>query len=264
MAVGGAGGRPVVLVFAGLDPSGGAGIQADIETIGALGGHAAPIVTALTVQDTTDVHACRPVAADLVAEQARVVMADLDVRAIKVGLLAGLGVLEAVAAICREHASIPLVVDPVLAAGGGRELSDARLRRALLDELLPEALLVTPNGPELRALAGTSDADEAVGRLFATGCRHVLVTGGHAAGETVVDRLHDRNGPVTDWRSPRRPGEYHGTGCTLASAIATGLALGHPLPEAVSDAITFVQGAIARAYRVGRGQGVLGRVKRKE
>ncbi len=250
--------RPAVLVLAGLDPSGGAGIQADIGTIMALGVHAAPVVTVLTVQDTVDVRACRPVDPALIVEQASVVLADLDVRAIKIGLLGEPSVLEAVAGICRLRPEIPVVLDPVLTAGGGYALGGSALRRVLFDTLLPMASIVTPNGPELHALSGLpASDDEAARRLLATGCRHVLVTGGHGAGETVVDVLHDRNGPVVSWESPRRPGRFHGTGCTLASAIAAGLAQDRPVTDAVGAAVDFVQRAIGRAYRVGRGQLVL-------
>ncbi len=250
--------RPSVLVFAGLDPSGGAGIQADIGAIAAMGAHAAPVVTASTVQDTVDVRACRPADPAHVVEQAEVVLADLDVRAIKIGLLGDPDVLDAVAEICRRNRGLPVVLDPVLAAGGGRTLCRRETRRRLLDELLPLSALLTPNGPEARTLGGAASTQEAVRVIIERGCPHVLVTGGHDDTDgIVVDRLHGREGLMGTWRSPRLGGAFHGTGCTLASAIAAGLALGVPLTTAVGSAIGLVQRALANAYRVGRGQLVL-------
>lgn len=241
--------RPVVLCFSGLDPSGGAGLQADIETIAALGGHAAVICTALTVQDSQRVHGFVAVDAALQRQQAEAVLADLPVAAIKLGMLATAATAAMVAAILRAHPALPVVLDPVLAANSGAPLAGEELRAALL-ELLPLTTVITPNTPELYRLAGGEPGQDAVRVLGALGARQILLTGGHEPGEILVNRLFDATVQEL-YRSerPRLAGEFHGSGCTLASAIATGLAAGLPLVAAVQQAEAFVATALARADR---------------
>lgn len=244
--------KPIVLVLAGGDPTGGAGIQADIEAIGALGGHAAPVICAVTAQDTRNVSQVYPLPETWVLAQAEAVLGDLPVAAIKIGLLGSLENLRVTARIIRRAGEVPVVLDPVLAAGGGRELSDDALRRAIVEELLPLVTVLTPNGPEARRLSGLPELAGAAARLLEHGCGHVLLTGGHEPGGTLINTLH---GPASQsWSWPRLPGEYHGSGCTLASALAVGLAQGLSVPVAAERAQAFTWRSLAEAFSPGRGQ----------
>jgi len=250
---------PVVLSIAGHDPVGGAGIQADIETALALGCHPATAVACLTVQDTTNVAELVPIDPELVAKQAIAVLADLPVRAIKVGLLGSAAVASAVADVLAETGDVPVVVDPVLAAGGGRDLADAELIAALLGALLPRATLATPNSDEARRLTGHDEPADQAAALLRTGCRAVLLTGGHEPGERLVNRLYRPGQPERTFETPRLPGRFRGTGCTLATAIAAGLAQGLALEESVQRAMTFTSAAVRAARPLGHGQWILDR-----
>lgn len=246
---------PVVLVIAGNDPSGGAGLAADIQAITAAGAHPAPVVAALTVQDTRDVRHVQAVEAALVVEQARTVLADMPVAAIKLGLLADAAVGRALAQLLKGHASLPLVIDPVLAASGGGQLAADALLEVYLQELFPLASLITPNAAESRRFAPAA-ADPA-GRaqvLLATGARHVLVKGADEDSPDVRNHLFGRDGFHRESIWPRLPHSYHGSGCTLASAIAARLALGHAMPDAVQDAQRYTHDALRRGWQPGRGQ----------
>jgi hydroxymethylpyrimidine kinase/phosphomethylpyrimidine kinase len=240
--------RPVVLCLSGLDPSGGAGLQADIETVAALGGHAAVACTALTIQDSQRVHGFTPVAPALVLRQAEAVLADLPVAAVKLGMLGSAAMAAAIAGLLARHPQLPVVLDPVLAANSGGPLAEGDMEAALL-QLFPLATIVTPNTPEARRLAGTTDLVEAVSVLRGRGAAHLLLKGGHEAGAQLVNRLYGPHGLLAESRRPRLPGEYHGSGCTLAAAIAAGLAAGLALPAAVARAENFVARALAQADR---------------
>lgn len=239
--------RPVVLCFSGLDPSGGAGLQADIETIASLGGHAAVVCTALTTQDRNRVYDFLPVDPALINTQARTVLADLPVAAIKLGMLGSAATAAMLVQLLSDFPGIPVIIDPVLAANSGGNLASGDLQQSLLD-LLPLATLVTPNTVEARRLAGTQDLDEAI-RNLQSRCQHVLVKGGHEAGESIINRLYSSDGLVLESHIPRLPGEFHGTGCMLASAIACLVAQGKRLPRAVSRAELLVGHALALADR---------------
>jgi len=244
---------PVVLIIAGNDPSGGAGLAADIQAVSAMGAHPAPVATALTVQDTRDVH--RVVAADpgLVAEQAQLVLEDLPVAAVKLGLLASAAVGRAVAALLRGR-TLPLVVDPVLKASGGGRLADDELLQVYMQELFPLATLVTPNGHEARRLA--PQALDAAGRaeaLLKTGATHVLIKGADEATAEVHNALYGAGGH-RDYTWPRLPGVYHGSGCTLASGIAGLLAKGVPLTAAVEQAQRYTWETLKQGWQLGHGQ----------
>lgn len=248
---------PVVMIIAGNDPSGGAGMAADIQAVSALGGHPAPVLTALTVQDTRNAYRVDAVAAALVAEQARAVLADLRVRAIKIGLLANREIGEAVADLLADHPSIPVVLDPVLVAAGGAALAEEALTTTLLKRLLPAATLLTPNALEIRRLAGdTGDRDSRAQTLLRHGCRYVLTKGGDEDTPGVENVLYGRDGLVESFRWRRLPYQYHGSGCTLASAIATLIARGRPMPAAVAEAQRYTWQALQQAYRPGNGQHV--------
>lgn len=249
-----------VLIIAGSDPSGGAGIQADIKTVTALGGYAMAAVTALTVQDTLGVYRVEPVAPDLVYEQIVRAVGDIGVDAVKIGLLPN---AEAVRAVALTLGTIdaPIVLDPVLVATSGDTLSDAG--EALRQHLFPLTALLTPNIPEAEALlnrpiATEADMPAALADLAALGPDAILLKGGHLSGDRVVDMLRDSDGQVHPYDGPRiETAHTHGTGCTLASAVATGLGKGLALAAAVAHARDFVRAAIENAPGFGRGHGPL-------
>ena len=250
-----------VLVIAGSDPSGGAGIQADIKTVTALGGYAAAAITALTVQNTLGVSAVHPVAAEVVEAQARAVIEDIGADAIKTGMLGGFEVIEAVARLLADVRA-PAVVDPVMLAKSGAALMDPGAVAAFRSLMLPRAALLTPNAPEAEALTGVEVASldgqrRAAEALLAQGAMAVLLKGGHVPGAVVIDLLSTPSGERM-FEHPRLQTRHtHGTGCTLASACATGIAQGLPLADAVERAIAYTAQAIARAPGFGAGAGPL-------
>lgn len=245
---------PVVLAIGGHDPSGGAGIQADIETISALGAHPVTAITALTVQDTVDVRSLHPIEPGLVSEQIRCVLNDIGADVIKIGLLGSTLVADVVARVLDDYPSIPLVFDPVLAAGGGSQLSDSELRQEIRERILPRALLATPNSPEAVRLSGAAGADQAAEKIMELGCDHVLITGGHDDGDEIINRYYGPDDGQDHWAWPRLAGEYHGSGCTLASACATLLARGLPMKMALRLGQAFTHDALVQAHSAGHGQ----------
>ena len=246
---------PVVLVVAGNDPSGGAGLSADIQAITAAGAHPAPVVAALTVQDSGDVHRVQAVEAEWVVEQARTVLADMPVAAVKLGLLADAPVGHAVAALLALHPALPVVVDPVLAASGGSTLATDALLDVYRRELFPLATLVTPNAAESRRLVPAApDASGRAAALLALGARYVLVKGADEHTPEVHNHLFGPDGFHRESLWPRLPHSYHGSGCTLASAIAARLALGQAMPEAVQDAQRYTYAALQCGWQPGRHQ----------
>jgi len=255
-------GRGRVLIIAGSDSGGGAGVQADIKTVTALGGYAATAITAITVQNTLGVRDVFKLPAELVAAQAKAVLDDIGADAIKTGMLARRSTVEAVADLLEAHPEIPAVVDPVMVAKGGRALLSDRALDVLINRLLPRAALLTPNAPEAEALTGVAVVDldsqrRAAEALLALGAKAVLLKGGHIPGKQVVDLLATADGE-TLLEGPRLDTPHtHGTGCTLASACATGLAQGLPLPEAVARAWAYTAEAIRRAPGFGQGAGPL-------
>ena len=253
---------PRVLAVAGSDSGGGAGIQADIKTAMALGGYASTAVTALTAQDTRGVHAIYPAPPGFVRQQIALALADPGADAVKTGMLGDAAMIEAVAEAL-AGCGLPLVVDPVMVAKGGATLLARDALGALKRALLPLATLVTPNLPEAEALTGmaiatVADMRRAADSLLTMGLPAVLLKGGHGRGGVVTDLLATPDG-ATAYERPRLPGRHtHGTGCTLATAVAVGLAAGLALPEAVGRARDYVQAAIAAAPGLGAGHGPLG------
>ncbi len=252
-----------VLIVAGSDSGGGAGIQADIKTVTMLDAYAATAITALTAQNTEGVFGVFPIPPDFIRRQIEVVLDDIGADAVKTGMLHDAAVIETVAAALRERAgTIPLVVDPVMVAKGGARLIEPDAVDALRRLLIARAAVVTPNLPEAEILCGRTIGDVAEMRaageaLLALGCGAVLVKGGHLTGKTVSDVLVTHGG-VRVWESPRIDTRHtHGTGCTLASAIAAGLAQGLDVEGAVDRARLYVQRAIASAPGLGRGHGPL-------
>ena len=238
---------PLVLTFAASDPTGGAGLQADLLTLAALGCHPLSVLTALTIQDTIGVEHLEPVAAALVTRQAERILAESEVRAFKVGVLGSAENVRAVAAISAAHPGVPLVLDPVLASGRGDALARDGVAEALLESLVPRAMVATPNTLEAARLGGHEN-------LLNRGCRYVLVTGTHEATAEVMNRLYDSTGLVREDRWQRLPGSYHGSGCTLASAIAAALAKGTAVADAVRSAQEFTWRSLAAGLRTGAGQ----------
>jgi len=246
---------PIVLSISGHDPGGGAGIQADIEAIAANGCHACSVITCITEQDTCDVRALLPQPTTQVLAQASTLMADSRVSAIKIGLLGEAGIAEALADLLERHPQIPVVLDPVLASGAGSQLAGEELVRAIRGQLLPRTSLVTPNTPEARALAPhAANLDDCAARLLELGCGAVLITGTHEAAPQVVNRLYQGGAPPRQSVWQRLPGSYHGSGCTLASAIASRLALGEDLADATANAQRYTWQTLAKGLRTGRCQ----------
>jgi hydroxymethylpyrimidine/phosphomethylpyrimidine kinase len=251
-----------VIILAGSDSGGGAGVQADIKTVTALGGYAATAITAVTVQNTLGVSAVHPIPPAIIEAQARAVLDDIGADAIKTGMLGNAEVVELVARVLDSARGIPAVIDPVMVAKGGQVLLEDRAVGALRTLLLPRAALLTPNAPEAAALTGraveTLDDLRAAGEaLLGLGAGAVLMKGGHIAGEAVIDLLMTPGGETRFEAARIETRHTHGTGCTLASACATGLAQGLPLTEAVARAWAYVQEAIARAPGFGAGHGPL-------
>ncbi len=256
-----------VLVVAGSDSGGGAGIQADIKTVMALGGFAMTAITAVTAQDTLGVHGVFPVPPDFIQLQMRRVLGDIGADAFKTGMLADTPTVEAVAEVLGEHPGVPFVLDPVMVAKGGHPLIADAAMDCLRSTLLPLASLVTPNTPEAESLAGITvntvdDQFRAAEILLRLGVRAVLLKGGHLEADEITDVLATPDG-VQVFTAPRVMTRHtHGTGCTLASAIATGLAQGMALPDSVRRAHAYVQAAIAGAPGFGKGHGPLGHLQK--
>jgi hydroxymethylpyrimidine/phosphomethylpyrimidine kinase len=255
--------RGRVLIVAGSDSGGGAGIQADIKTVTMLDAFAATAITALTAQNTNGVFGVLPIDPAFIRQQMEVVLDDIGADAIKTGMLHDSAVIETVAAVLEERApKVPLVLDPVMVAKGGAPLIQTDAIATLKRRLLPRAAVLTPNLPEAEILAGRRIADvgtmrEAARALLSLGCDAVLLKGGHLDGDTVHDILATAGG-LREWQSPRIDSRHtHGTGCTLASAIAAGLAQGLGIEAAVERARDYVQRAIASAPGIGHGHGPL-------
>jgi hydroxymethylpyrimidine/phosphomethylpyrimidine kinase len=252
--------RPIVLTIAGADPSGGAGIQADLKAIEASGGYGASAITAITVQNTLGVRRVRTVEPDLVREQVRAVMDDLEVAAVKSGMLGGWGNVAVIADLLREWRPRPYVLDPVVASGDGfRLLDDAAVER-LKQRLVPLATLLTPNVDDVRALSGrvirsVGEAEQAGRELLELGCEAVLVKGGHLREETASDVLVSSSGTRVFSNGRLDSPHTHGTGCVYAAAIATRLARGFPLEEAIARAKALVTDSIRHGLRLGAGHG---------
>jgi hydroxymethylpyrimidine/phosphomethylpyrimidine kinase len=251
-----------VLTIAGSDSGGGAGIQADLKTFAALGVYGTSAITAITAQNTVGVMAVSAVVADIVTAQIEAVAGDIEIHATKTGMLASAAIVEAVGAAIVELDLPMVVVDPVMIAKSGDVLVDEDGVRAMRAELLPRALVVTPNLPEAAILSGTpirslADAREAARRIHASSKCAVIVKGGHASGDDIVDLLFDGD-RFTEFPTKRiHTRNTHGTGCTFASAIAAYLALGHSLQNATAKAQAYVAGAIRHGLAIGKGHGPL-------
>lgn len=252
---------PLVLAFAATDPSGGAGLQADVLTLASLGCHPLSVATAITVQDTLGVDDIVALDADLVSDQARGVLEDMPVDAFKIGLLGSAETITVIAEIIADYPDIPLVLDPVLASGRGDELATEEVISAMRALLVPQATLITPNSMEARRLAqndGDEEDDPALSecalRLLDMGCEYVLITGTHENTPQVVNTLYGRKGMLRSDAWQRLPGGFHGSGCTLAAAAAASIAHGFDVEEAIREAQEYTWQTLRAGYRPGMGQ----------
>ena len=240
--------RATVLCFSGLDPSGGAGLQADIEAIGASGAHAAIACTALTVQNSQQVFGFEATSKELLLAQANAVVGDLPIRCVKSGMLGTTDNISALAEFLKQHPDYIYVLDPVLVANSGGSLGNQETLVKAFAELIPLASIITPNTVELRALTAENDLNLATEKLFAMGAKAVLVKGGHEdTPEYILNKLYANGEFVSETRCPRLEGEYHGSGCSLASFIAGRLAQGDNLKTAVQHAETWLFGVLKQA-----------------
>ncbi len=259
----------IVLVFAASDPTGGAGIQADLLTLSSMGCHALSVITAITVQDTAGVDDVMAIDSDWVVDQARALLEDMPVAAFKLGVLGSVENIAAIAEVVSDYPDVPLILDPVLASGRGDELASEDMIAAMSELLLPQTTIITPNSQEARRLARAQleqqdeDSDEedpelaeCASRILRLGCEYVLVTGTHENTPRVINTLYGSNGVIRsdDWE--RLEGSFHGSGCTLASAIAATLANGLDMPEAVREAQEYTWQALAASFRPGMGQAI--------
>jgi hydroxymethylpyrimidine/phosphomethylpyrimidine kinase len=245
-----------VLCISGLDPTGGAGLQADIEALVAVAVHALPVMTANTVQTTSNVESLFPTDPAIIARQLEVLAKDCAIDAVKIGLLGSIECLQVVSRWLRHH-RLPVVCDPVLRAGGGASLADDALIDAMLEALCPSVTLLTPNAAEARRLIPQASSLNACGQaLLEAGCANVLITGGDEPGHTVVDTWFARDLDPVTFIWPRIQGSFHGAGCTLASAVAGRLALGQDMKTALVEAQAWTHEALAHASPIGRGRSI--------
>jgi hydroxymethylpyrimidine/phosphomethylpyrimidine kinase len=252
---------PAVLTIAASDPSSGAGMQADILTFASMGCHPLSVITAITVQDSAGVEGMLTLDAGWVADQARCILEDIPVAAFKIGVLGSADVVAAIAEVIADYPDIPVVLDPVLASGRGDSFGDDETLATLIEMLIPQCTLITPNTLELRRL-GLEDENEddtitnaqLARRLLEFGCEYVLVTGTHDATVDVINTLYHSSGIVRSDTWQRLPSSYHGSGCTLASAVAASLARGANMSDAVREAQDYTWQTLKYAYRPGMGQ----------
>lgn len=251
---------PIVLTFAASDPTGGAGLQADLLTLASMGCHPLSVVTALTVQDTRGVDDLLAIDSDWVIDQARKLLEDMPVAAFKLGVLGSVENITAIAEIISDYPEVPVILDPVLASGRGDALSSEDMIIAMRELIIPQTTVLTPNSMEARRLAEEDEdeddpgLDECATRLVSLGCEFVLITGTHENTAEVINTLYGEEGIVRSDRWKRLPGSYHGSGCTLASAIAATMANGLDVPEAVREAQEYTWQALAHGFRPGMGQ----------
>ncbi|WP_143742023.1 bifunctional hydroxymethylpyrimidine kinase/phosphomethylpyrimidine kinase [Thiorhodovibrio frisius] len=247
-------GDPVLLAIGGHDPGGGAGLQADIETAAALGLHCCTAITAITVQTSCRLTQIIAQPAEQVRDQCLAVFEDCHVAAIKIGLIGHSHLVQTIAAMLKAHPELPVVFDPVLASGTGERIADAALLNQLRRHLLQRCTLITPNLPEARLLADASERDQAARRLLELGAKAVLVTGTHDSSHQVINTFYPADGAHSQWEWPRLEGSFHGSGCTLASAIAARLALGQEIKAAVAEAQHYVMETLRQARALARCQ----------
>ena len=251
---------PIVLAFAAADPTGGAGVQADLLTLAAMGCHALSVITAITVQDTAGVENLQAIDSDWVVDQARLVLEDMPVAAFKIGVVGSIENIAAIAEVVSDYPDVPLILDPVLASGRGDELATEDMISTMRELLLPQTTILTPNSREARRLAQSDEDDDEIAlasaaeKLIGLGCEYVLITGTHENTPQVVNTLYGSEGVLRSDSWERLPETYHGSGCTLAAAIAATLANGLELPEGVREAQEYTWQTLNAGFRPGMGQ----------
>lgn len=251
---------PIVLAFAAADPTGGAGVQADLLTLAAMGCHALSVITAITVQDTAGVENLQAIDSDWVVDQARLVLEDMPVAAFKIGVVGSIENIAAIAEVVSDYPDVPLIFDPVLASGRGDELATEDMISTMRELLLPQTTILTPNSREARRLAQSDEDDDEIAlasaaeKLIALGCEYVLITGTHENTPQVVNTLYGSEGVLRSDYWERLPETYHGSGCTLAAAIAATLANGLELAEGVREAQEYTWQTLNAGFRPGMGQ----------
>ncbi|TXL15629.1 bifunctional hydroxymethylpyrimidine kinase/phosphomethylpyrimidine kinase [Methylococcaceae bacterium HT4] len=252
--------KPIVLCLSGHDPSGGAGIQADIETIVSHQCHAASVITALTEQDTKNVKKMQPQPSSEIISQAMCILEDLPVKAIKIGLIGHVETAKAISTILNEYSTLPVILDPVLAAGGGAVLSNEALIDSVVELLLPRTTILTPNSIEARQLAKSDDLQLSGTKLLELGCEYVLITGAHEQSDAVSNQLFYKGKCIETYTWDRLPHNYHGSGCTLASSIAALIAHGLEVETCMLEAQEYTWNSLNAAYQVGKGQHIPNRL----
>lgn len=251
---------PVVMTIAGSDPTGGAGLQADVLALASMGCHPVSVVTAITIQDSVGVEDIMPLDPEWVIDQARCVLEDMPVAAFKIGLLGSTEIIAAIAELLSDYPDIPLVLDPILTSGRGDDMASEDMVAAMRELIIPQSTIITPNSMEARRLAEDDlDEDESnlelcANRLLDLGCEYVLITGTHENTPQVVNTLYRQEGVVRTDSWQRLPGSYHGSGCTLASAIAATLARGFDMADAVREGQEYTWQTLKNALRLGMGQ----------
>ncbi|MGQ0442108.1 MAG: bifunctional hydroxymethylpyrimidine kinase/phosphomethylpyrimidine kinase [Methylophilaceae bacterium] len=253
---------PCVMTFAATDPSGGAGLQADILAFASIGCHPLSVITGITVQDTVGVDSVMALDADWINDQARTILEDVQVSAFKLGLLGSVENVAVIAEIMADYPNVPLLIDPILTSGRGDELTNEEMQAAMCELLFPQATLITPNSLEARRLAFYDESDEvkhtsleeSAQRLLEMGPEYVLITGTHERSSDVVNSLYGANGLIKAYHWERLSGSYHGSGCTLTSAIAACLAHGLTMEEAIQEAQEYTWQTLKNAFRPGMGQ----------
>jgi len=239
-----------ILCLSGFDPTGGAGIQADIESIASMGGHAVPVITALTVQNTHNVLKVQSVDTKLFSEQAKALLDDVSIKAIKIGMVGSVEMIHAIHEILKQYPDLPVIYDPVLAAGGGKNFTQDGMINALKELILPYVSVLTPNSPEARKLSGKDNLKECGLKLMQWGCESVLITGTHEDSEHIDNLWFTQKKYIETFTWPRLPHEYHGSGCTLASAIAALIAQGLDGFTAANEAQDYSWNTLKQAFSI--------------
>ena len=253
---------PCVMTFSATDPSSGAGLQADMLTLPSLGCHPLSVVTGVTVQDTVGVEGVMALDADWINDQARTILEDVQVSAFKLGLLGSVENIAVIAEIMADYPDVPLLIDPILTSGRGDDLTNEEMQAAMCELLFPQSTLITPNSIEARRLAFYDEGDEvkytsleeSAQRLLAMGTEYVLITGTHERSADVMNSLYGAEGLIKEYHWERLAGSYHGSGCTLTSAIAACMAHGLTVEEALQEAQEYTWQTLKNAFRPGMGQ----------
>ena len=244
--------KPVILVLAGHDPSGGAGIQADIESIASAGCHPVCIITSLTTQNTKTINGIYPQNPDIFRNQLRLIMDDIEISACKIGMIGDQQLVDIIYSEINGK-RFPVVLDPVIRSESDHELANDVVIRKITEKLVPTATLVTPNSDEARKLAATEDLDKAAKTLLSQGCKHALITGTHENTNNVINTLYSHEGPPVIFEFDRLDGQFHGSGCTLSSSIAANLALGMEITSAVENSLKYTWTCLKNAINPGSG-----------